>query len=46
MRLFLLKHFRPVIISGLVCLSAALVLSSCSKKPQQEIIGKWNVEGQ
>ena len=46
MRIFTLKHFRPVISTGLVCLAAALVLSSCSKKPQQAIIGKWNVKDQ
>lgn len=41
-----LKHFTPMISTGLVCLAAAVILSSCSKKPQQAIIGKWNTEGQ
>ncbi len=40
-----LKQFRPVISTGLVCLAAALILSSCSKTPQQQILGKWSVEG-
>jgi hypothetical protein len=41
-----LKHFRSIIFIGLVCLGATLVLSSCSKKPQDQIIGKWTVAGQ
>jgi hypothetical protein len=40
------KHFRSVTLLGLICLGAALVFSSCSKTPQQAIIGKWNVQGQ
>jgi hypothetical protein len=29
----------------LVCLSAALLLCSCKKTPQQKIVGTWNVDG-
>ena len=46
MRIPALKYFRSLISTGLVCLAAALVVSSCSKKPQQTILGKWTVEGQ
>jgi hypothetical protein len=46
MRTFTLKHFRSIISTGVVCLAVALVLSSCSKKPQDQIVGKWIVEGQ
>jgi hypothetical protein len=46
MRILTLKHFRSMISGGLVCLSATLVLSSCSKKPQDQIIGKWIATGQ
>jgi hypothetical protein len=38
------QYFRPMFITRFVCLAAALVLSSCSKKPQQAILGKWNAE--
>jgi len=44
MRIPALKQFRPMFFTGFVCLAAALVLSSCSKKPQQAILGKWNAE--
>ena len=30
--------------STLACLGAALLLSSCAEKPQDALIGKWNVE--
>jgi hypothetical protein len=46
MRQLTLKHFRSINFVAFVCLAAALVLSSCSKKPQQAIVGKWNVQGQ
>ena len=46
MRIFVPRHLRPLISPAFICLATALVLSSCSKKPEQEIIGKWNVEGQ
>ena len=46
MRIPALKHFRSIISTGLICLAAALAVSSCSKKPQQAILGKWTVEGQ
>jgi hypothetical protein len=29
-----------------MCLSAALTLSGCKKTPQQQIVGKWNVDGE
>ena len=32
--------------TALVCLSAALILCSCKKSPQQQILGKWNVDGE
>src|SRR4051794_1261747 len=44
MQITISKYFRPMLITGCVCLAAALVLSSCSKKPQQAILGKWNAE--
>ena len=46
MRTPTLKHFRSIISTALVGLGAALVLSSCSKKPEEQLIGKWTVEGQ
>jgi hypothetical protein len=47
MRIFILKQFRPAIFAGLVCLAAAMILSSCSKKkPQEQILGKWSIQGQ
>ena len=46
MRTLTLKHFRSLISTGFVCLAATLLLSSCSKKPQDQILGKWIVEGQ
>jgi hypothetical protein len=46
MRTHALKHFRLTISTSLVLVAAALVLSSCSKKPQEQIIGKWSVQGQ
>jgi hypothetical protein len=46
MRTLTLKHFRSMISIGLVGLATALVLSSCSKKPEDQLIGKWIVEGQ
>ena len=45
MRIHVIKHFRSMIFTGFVCLAAAVVLSSCSKTPQQQILGKWTVEG-
>ena len=38
-------QFRSL-VPVLICLSAALVLSGCKKTPQQQILGKWNVEGE
>ena len=29
----------------LVCLTTALILCSCKKTPQQQILGTWNVDG-
>ena len=46
MRTFTLKYFHSLISTGFVCLAATLLLSSCSKKPQDQIVGKWTVEGQ
>src|SRR6185312_2774025 len=37
-------QFGLFIRTTLVCLSAALLLSSCSKKPQNALIGKWKVD--
>ena len=33
------------LVPVLICLSAALVFSGCKKTPQQQILGKWNVDG-
>jgi hypothetical protein len=44
MHIPVLKRFRPVFFTGFVCLAAGLALSSCSKKPQQAIVGKWNAQ--
>ncbi len=42
MRLPTLPRFISPAI--LFCLGAVLLFSSCAKKPQQAIIGKWNVQ--
>ena len=47
MRTSITQYFRSLIFTGLVCFAAALLLSSCSQKtPQEQIVGKWNVQGQ
>lgn len=44
MRISTRLQFGSIIRTALVCLSVALILSSCKKKtPQEQILGKWNV---
>ena len=38
------KKIRALCGLGIAIFSAALILSSCSKKPEQALIGKWNVQ--
>jgi hypothetical protein len=44
MRISTRPHFGLFIRTALFCLGAALLLSSCAKKPQDAIIGKWKVD--
>jgi hypothetical protein len=44
MRKFIFNHFSRAASAGLLCL-VAVVAFSCAKKPQDQIVGKWNVEG-
>jgi hypothetical protein len=46
MKEFLSRHFPHSSLVMLCCLCAAVVLSSCSKKPSKAIVGKWHVQGQ
>jgi hypothetical protein len=46
MRTLIFHRFRSMISTSLVCLGVAMVLSSCSKKPQEQIVGKWTEPGE
>jgi len=39
------KLFHTIVVTGLTLFCAALTLSSCSKKPADALIGKWNQDG-
>ena len=45
MRTFTRPQFGSLLGTLLVCLSAALILSSCKKTPAQKILGQWDVDG-
>jgi hypothetical protein len=40
------RFLHSFVVIALLCGCAAVVLPSCSKKPGQAIIGKWDVQGE